>query len=330
MTKNQHFPPPLHTVSFLVFNGFQLLDLAGPLAAFEVASIAHKPARYRLRVSAATAGPVRSSSGATIEAEAVSNFTRDETVIVVGGAGTMSAIKEPALLALLRSAASSGARLCSVCSGSFLLAAAGLLDRRTATTHWRYAPMFASNFPKVRLQPDRIFVQDGSIWTSAGVTAGIDLALALIARDLGEEVARSVAQELVVYHRRMGGQSQHSALLDSDRAGGRFGGLLSWVRDHLALELNVDQLAEQAGMSSRNFARAFRAEFGTTPAKAVERIRVDVARSRLEGGSEPLSTVSRECGFGDPDRMRRAFNRVFGQTPQSLRRLADARTQPEG
>ena len=215
-------------------------------------------------------------------------------------------------------------RIASVCSGAFLLAAAGLLDGRRATTHWSRSQQFARRFPNVRLEPDRIFVRDGAIWTSAGITAGIDLALAMIAEDLGEAIARRTAQQLVVYRRRPGGQSQFSALLEMERPDGRFGALLGWARERLAEPLCVERLAERAAMSPRNFARAFAAETGVTPARAVERLRVEAARERVEADGGPIDAIAGETGFGDPERMRRAFLRAFGQPPQALRRAARA------
>jgi transcriptional regulator GlxA family with amidase domain len=174
----------------------------------------------------------------------------------------------------------------------------------------------------VKVEADRIYIRDGRIWTSAGITAGIDMTLALIAEDLGEDIARSVAQQLVVYHRRPGGQSQFSALMEMGGPEGRFAGLLDWIRRHVAEILTVDRLADQAAMSPRNFARAFTAETGMTPAKAVERLRLEIARERVEGSSEPMDQVARTTGFGDTERMRRAFVRAFGQPPQALRRRA--------
>lgn len=212
----------------------------------------------------------------------------------------------------------------SVCTGAYLLAEAGLLDGRRATTHWGQSERFARRFPQVRLEADRIFVRDGEVWTSAGITAGIDLALALIEDDLGVEVARRTAQELVVHHRRPGGQSQFSALLDMGGVNGRFADLMDWVRERLAERLNVERLADRAAMSPRHFARAFAAETGLTPAKAVERLRLEAARLRVETTHEPIDRVAEAAGFGDPERMRRAFLRAFGQPPQALRRAARA------
>jgi transcriptional regulator GlxA family with amidase domain len=227
-------------------------------------------------------------------------------------------------LAFVRAAAKRGTRIASVCSGACMLAEAGLLDGRRATTHWRRTRHFLAAFPRVKWEPDRIFVRDGNIWSSAGITAGIDLALAMVTEDYGEEIAQKTARQLVLYHRRSGGQSQFSSLLELKAPSGRFGPLLSWAREHLEAPLTVEDLAEQAGMSSRHFTRAFIAETGTTPSKAVERLRIEVARQRVQSSSEAIERVAELTGFRDPERMRRAFIRAFGQPPQSLRRAARA------
>jgi transcriptional regulator GlxA family with amidase domain len=221
-----------------------------------------------------------------------------------------------------KTAARQARRIASVCTGAFVLAEAGLLNGYRATTHWNYCAEFARCFPHVRLEPDRIFTHRDKIWTSAGVTAGIDLALALIGEDLGEDLARRTAQELIVYHRRPGGQSQFSALIEMDRQDGRFATLLHWMRSNLSEPLTVELLAERAGMSPRHFSRAFAAETGLTPAKALERLRVEAARARVESSGDPTDLIGCAVGFTDPERMRRAFVRVFGQPPQALRRAA--------
>jgi len=215
-------------------------------------------------------------------------------------------------------------RVASVCSGAYLLAEAGLLDGKRATTHWGRSEEFARRYPKVRVEPDRIYVREGEVWTSAGITAGIDLALALIEDDLGGDIARRTAQQLVVHQRRPGGQSQFSALLEIGGVNGRFAGLMDWMRERLAEPLGVERLAGQAAMSPRHFARTFTAETGLTPAKAVERLRLEAARVRVEAGHDPIERVAEASGFRDPERMRRAFLRAFGQPPQALRRAARA------
>jgi transcriptional regulator GlxA family with amidase domain len=204
------------------------------------------------------------------------------------------------------------------------LAEAGLLDGRRATTHWRRTRHFVASYPNVKLEADRIFVRDGDIWTSAGITAGIDLALAMIADDLGDDVARAAARHLVVQDRRSGGQSQFSTLLELKTPEGRFAPLLAWAREHLDQPLTVETMAERVAMSTRHFARAFQAETGVTPSKAIERLRLEVARQRVQSGREAIETVARSIGFRDPERMRRAFIRAFGQPPQAVRRAARA------
>jgi transcriptional regulator GlxA family with amidase domain len=309
-------------VGVLIFPDFQLLDAAGPATTFDVAARLTTPPAYRLQMLARVAGPVASSSGVTIMAQSFPDPRLLDTLIIAGGRGTRDASNCEATLGFLREASLEARRVASVCTGAFLLAATGLLNGRQATTHWRLAASFARNYPQIKVSPDRIFVRDGPIWTSAGITAGIDLALALIAEDLGEAVAKRTAQELVVYYRRPGGQSQFSTLLDLDGGGGRFAPLLAWARERLSEPLPVERLADRVAMSPRHFARAFVAETGITPAKAVERMRLEVARERIEGGSVPIDRIARLAGFGDPERMRRAFIRAVGQPPQSIRRGA--------
>jgi transcriptional regulator GlxA family with amidase domain len=245
-----------------------------------------------------------------------------DTLIVSGGMDWRVPAHSARTMAWLKTAARRARRVASICTGAFVLAEAGLLNRRPATTHWDHSAELARCFPKVAVEPDRIFTHKGKIWTSAGVTAGIDLALALIGEDLGEKIARRTAQELVVYHRRPGGQSQFSALVEMDRQDGRFARLLDWMRAHLSEPLTVQRLAEEAAMSPRHFSRAFTAETGLTPAKAVERLRVEAARAQVESSSEPIDRIGNTFGFTDAERMRRAFIRAFGQPPQALRRAA--------
>jgi transcriptional regulator GlxA family with amidase domain len=310
-------------IGVLVFPDFQLLDAAGPISVFEIAArFAGLPPS--IKVVAATPGPVRSSSGVELLARGFRAVRAIDTLIVAGGEGVEAAAKCKNTLAFVRATARRGVRVASVCSGAYILAEAGLLDGRRATTHWRRTRHFLSAYPGVKLEPDRIFVRDGDIWSSAGISAGIDLALALAAEDYGEAIAQEAARQLVLYHRRSGGQSQFSSLLELKAPAGRFGPLLAWAREHLDAPLTVEDLAEQAGMSSRHFSRAFIAETGTTPSKAVERLRVEVARQRVQSSGEPIERVAQLTGFRDPERMRRAFIRAFGQPPQSLRRAARA------
>jgi transcriptional regulator GlxA family with amidase domain len=310
-------------IGVLVFPDFQLLDAAGPISVFEIAARIAGVASS-IKLVAAKPGPVRSSSGVEMVARGLTSSGALSTLLVAGGEGVDTEATRDKTLGFVRAVAKRGVRVASVCSGAFILAEAGLLDGRRATTHWRRTKQFLSAYPHVKLEPDRIFICDGNIWSSAGISAGIDLALALAAEDFGDEVAQETARQLVLYHRRSGGQSQFSSLLELKAPSGRFGALLSWAREHLDAPLTVEDLAEQAGMSSRHFARAFIAETGTTPSKAVERLRIEVARQRVQSSGEAIEQVAQSTGFRDPERMRRAFIRAFGQPPQSLRRAARA------
>lgn len=227
----------------------------------------------------------------------------------------------PRAIELIRTASSGARRTASVCTGAFLLAASGLLDGRRATTHWRYAPKLKALYPAVRVDGDRIFLNDTGDWTSAGMTAGIDMMLALIEEDLRKEIARAVARMLVVYYRRPGGQYQYSSLLDLDPESDRIREALSFAREHLSDRLSVERLAEVADLSVRQFSREFVASTGMTPAKAIERLRVEIARPRIEDGRETLDAIAQTLGFADPERMCQSFIRVMGHTPQELRRL---------
>jgi transcriptional regulator GlxA family with amidase domain len=303
-------------VLLVIFPGLQLLDAAGPIAAFEIANRFVRDA-YRLRVGASAPGLVPSSSGIAMPAEALSGQRGVDTLMVVGGNGTGAAMQDAKLIGAIRRIALRVRRVSSVCSGAYLLAQAGLLEGKRATTHWRRAPDLARRFPNVRVEPNCIYIKEGKVWTSAGVSAGIDLALAMIAEDLGADIAANVAREMVVYAKRPGGQAQHSALLDLDAS--RFAKLNAWMREHLSEDLSVERLAHEAAMSPRNFARAYAAETGVTPAKAVERMRTEAARAALEGGGS-IQEIARRTGFVDPERMRRAFVRLYGAPPAEMRR----------
>jgi len=314
------------TVAFFLFDNFQLLDATGPIAAFEVASHRAGGGAYRIVLAGKASGRARASVGVALDTEALSSIESIDTLIVGGGLGTSNAMSCEETLQSLREANRRARRLCSVCTGSFLLGAAGLLDGLSATTHWEAASELARKFPKVRTCADRIYVRQGRVWTSAGVSAGIDLALALIAEDLGEEIARETARALVVYYRRPGGQSQFSSLLELSCPDHRFADLLDKVRGRLDFRWTVEALAQEAHMSPRQFSRVFGAATGLSPAKAVERLRLESARERVEAGVEPIEVVAVKAGFGDTHRMRRAFIQSFGVPPQSLRRQARAAT----
>lgn len=307
------------TIGIFLYDDFQLLDASGPVTAFEIAG-RMAPDAYRLAILSIGGSPARSSSGIAIETAAVANADAIDTLLVVGGEGSRKAMTCTASTAWLQARAHDTRRMCSVCSGAFVLAAAGLLDNRRATTHWRRAGQLQRRFPAVRVEPDRIHVRDGEVWTSAGITAGIDLALALIADDLGETLARRVAQEMVVYYRRPGGQSQFSVLAELGGETTTFSPLFDWMRSNLSRRLTVEDLAAHMAMSPRNFSRAFAREVGISPAKVVERLRLEAARDRVENSRDPIERIAATTGFRDPERMRRAFVRAFGQPPQAMRR----------
>jgi transcriptional regulator GlxA family with amidase domain len=308
-------------IAILIYPDFQLLDATGPASVFEIAR-RYVPTAPKAQMIAERPGPVRSSSGVEVLASRFKSRSAITTLVVAGGLGVDDTLDCGETLTFVRRLAKRGARIASVCSGAYVLAAAGLLDGRKATTHWCRTQDFVARFPDVRLDPDRIFLRDGNIWTSAGITAGIDLALAMVAEDHGEEVAKDTARQLVLYHRRDGGQSQFSSLLELKSPNGRFGPLLSWIRENLDKPLTVDVLAERAGLSPRQFARVFTAETGSTPSKAIERLRLEVARERVKSSGELIEQIAETTGFRDPERMRRAFVRAFGQPPQSVRRSA--------
>jgi transcriptional regulator GlxA family with amidase domain len=312
-------------IAFVLFPGFQQLDLAGPMAVFEVAQRA-RPGSYDWRLVASTPPAVRSSAGVAWPVQGLPRRLGDlDLVMVIGGDGVDAACRDAVLIRWLQRASRTGARIASICSGSLVLAAAGLLNYRAATTHWSRGRQFATEHPHVRLEPDRIYVREPArrgrpeLWTSAGMTAGIDLCLALVAHDHNEDVAREAARQLVVERRRPGGQSQFSPLLDLQRPDGRFSALLDEVRRDLRQPHGVEDLAARACMSPRHFARCFRDETGATPAQVVERLRVEAARAALEGGAASVLRVAEDCGFGNAERMRRAFLRRLGRPPAAFR-----------
>jgi transcriptional regulator GlxA family with amidase domain len=305
-------------IGVIVFPGFQILDLAA-IAAFELANNQLGEKFYRVDILSEQGGSVDSSCGVRVDSK---RFTpaKFDTVIMTGAVD----IPPPsdALCRFLRSAHRVSRRMASICTGAFALAEAGLLEGRQATTHWHYASELQSRFSQTKVQPDRIFINDGRIWTSAGMTAGIDLALALVEDDLGIETARFIARKLVVYHRRTGGQSQFSALLDLAPKTDRMQKTLSYARANLREPLSVEDLAAVANLSPRQFRRSFKSETGQSPARAIEKMRIEAAQALIETGKHSLDMIARETGFLGRERMRRAFMRTFGQPPQILRRVA--------
>jgi transcriptional regulator GlxA family with amidase domain len=269
-----------------------------------------------------TGGSIRSSIGIGVATDPFDDTNFD--TLIVGGSAVVGSVT-PSLIRFLRRALVRCRRVAATCTGAFILAEAGLLDGRRATTHWSRARELQARFPKVKVEEDRIFITDGPIWTSAGMTAGIDLALAMTEQDLGAGVVRAVARKLVVYHRRAGGQSQFSALLELEPKSDRIQSVLAYAKGNLDKPLTVRQLAGAAHLSPRRFSRAFRAETGQSPARAVENLRIEAARLMMEQSRHPIDVIARQTGFADRDRMRRAFLRAFGQPPQGIRRNARAK-----
>jgi transcriptional regulator GlxA family with amidase domain len=291
-----------------------------PLSVFETANTILEKPMYEVHALSVTGGRIKSSFGMEIETERVTDATFD--TLLIGSPPDVSP-SSPELLAFLQSTLANTRRLASICIGAFILGEAGLLDGRRATTHWLFAKELQSRFPKASVEVDRIFIADGQVWTSAGMTAGIDLALGLVERDIGPEKTREAARTLVLHHRRAGGQSQHSALLDLDAKSDRVQSALQFARRNLGTSLSVEALANAACLSPRQFSRVFRAETGLSPAKAIENLRLEAARLMLEQGRLPIETVAMEAGFGDRERMRRSFLRAYGQTPQAIRNASD-------
>jgi transcriptional regulator GlxA family with amidase domain len=305
----------MQQIGFVLFEGFHIITFAA-MAVFEVANKMLGEARYDVRLLSENGGFVRSSVGALVETEPFPEGRLD--TVIVGGGARLGA-STPAVLDFVRNAPRIARRVASTCIGAFTLAEAGLLDGRKATTHWSHAKQLQKQFPKIRVEEDRIYVEDGDVWTSAGMTASIDLMLALIENDVGVEVSRAVARKLVLYHRRAGGQSQFSALLQMEPKSDRIQTALTFARSNLQKRLAVEDLANAANLSSRQFTRAFVAETGQSPAKAIEKLRVEAARLLIEEGRHPIEVIVRETGFANRERMRRAFLRTFGKPPLAMR-----------
>jgi transcriptional regulator GlxA family with amidase domain len=307
------------TVLFLLFDDVQSLDVTGPLEVFAGAEKG-VPGTYRIRTASLDGGPVRTSGGLTlVPDEALAEADDPHILVVPGGQGTRT--PDPRLTDWLRERGPRANRLVSVCTGAILLARAGLLDGRRATTHWAYCDKLARDHPAIDVEPDPVYVRDGRISTSAGVTAGIDLALALVEEDLGRETALTIARHLVVFLRRPGNQAQFSAQLAAQTAQREpLREVQQWITEHPDADLGVETLAARARLSPRHFARAFRAETGTTPGRYVDRVRIEHARRLLEDTADGVEEVSRAAGYGTPEAMRRAFVRTLGTAPAEYRR----------
>jgi transcriptional regulator GlxA family with amidase domain len=330
-TKSKDLPRPVtRRIGIVAFPGSQILDIAGPLAVFSEANQfcqkEHKGEReaYHIElISTESDRLVDCYCGVNVAAHADFRHVKGkfDTLLIAGGYGVMQVERIDGFLPWLRKTSKGARRVGSVCGGAYALAAAGLLDGRRATTHWYFCQMMAERFPRVQFDADPIFICDGNVYTSAGVTAGIDLALALVEEDWGADIALLVARALVVFLRRPGSQSQFSASLSlqtSDRAPIRE--LQAWLHDNLREPLTVEQMASHAGMSPRNFTRVFAARVGTSPARFVMQIRVEAARRRLEESDQSIELIAEECGFGCAESMRSAFQRLLRVSPQDYRK----------
>jgi transcriptional regulator GlxA family with amidase domain len=317
-------------VVFLVYEGAEALDLVGPQGVFSgatnlggaLAGPASPIARYATEVVAPAGGQITLSSGLTVVAPGIAELTGAiDTLVVIGGIGAARTFEDPQLVAWLRGIASSVRRIASICTGAFLLAKAGLLDGRRATTHWAACARLQQRYPRVVVDPEPVYVRDAHVWTSAGVTTGIDMSLAMVADDYGHEISSEVARWLVVFVERSPRQCQLSPQLAVQAAAKRqpMRELAAWIAEHLDADLSVERLAKRAGMSTRNFSRVFAQETGVTPAAFVLKTRLDGARRALEGRM-PIAEVAQRTGFGSPENLERAFRRELGTTPRDYRR----------
>jgi len=309
----------MHRIGYVLSDGFQMLAL-GTQTVFECANQATGSAFYAIENFSADGGGVRTSLGLSVDTRALGRGSRADTWIVAGVNDPLANPAPPGVLRFLRQRGLQARRVAGVCTGGFVLAEAGLLAGRRATTHWAFARDLRDRFDGIRVEDDRIFVVDGPVWTSAGMTAGLDLALAMVEQDLGNEVARSVARKLVMPQHRSGGQSQHSEMLALAPKSDRIQGVLAYARQNLARALSVEDLAAQANLSPRQFSRVFTAETGQSPARAVEALRLEAARLMIERSRHPMEVIAKETGFRDRRHLREVFLRGFGTPPQAVRR----------
>jgi transcriptional regulator GlxA family with amidase domain len=306
----------VHKIGFVVFPNFQVMGLAA-ITVFEVANLTVGGNSYDITLLSEAGGLIRSSAGFCVETEAFGKAKFDTVMI---GASAQIEPMTPGLLNFVKQSIRTSRRVAAPCTGAFVLAEAGVLDGKRATTHWLFARDLQTRFPALKVEEDRIYIVDGAVWTSAGMTASIDLALAMVEKDHGQEVARSIARKLVIYHRRAGGQSQFSTLLELEPKSDRIQRAIDYASRNLQTALSVEDLAQSAGLSPRQFSRAFKEETGQSPAKAVETLRVEAARLMMEQGRHSMDVIADETGFGDRERMRRSFLRILGQPPQTIRR----------
>jgi len=308
-------------VALVIFPGFQMLDLAA-LSVFEIANLemnhrGHLEPYYQFDIVSSEGGSITTSAGVKIDSQPIGQQPFD--TVMVGGSTDIPS-PHPELINAIRGIADKTRRVASICTGAFILAEAGLLDGHSATTHWGQSAELQKRFPHIRVDQDKIFIHEGKIWTSAGMTACIDLALAMVKEDLGADIVKSVARKLVVYHRRIGGQSQFSTMSELDPDSDRVRKALDFAKQNLCESLSVEQLAEHVHWSPRHFSRAFQHQTGLSPAKAVEKLRIEAAKSMIEAGHSSIAQIALQTGFGDEERMRRAFLRSLGQPPQALMR----------
>ena len=309
----------MHRVGYMLSNGFQILSLATQTV-FEYANVVAGEPFYEVENFSLEGGEVRSSLGLTVGSRALGSNSQADTWIVAGVNNPLDAPSSDAVLGFIQDASTQARRMTAICTGGFVLAEAGLLAGRRATTHWAYARELQRRYPDIRVEEDRIYITDGPMWTSAGMTAGLDLTLAIVEKDLGNEVARSVAHKLVMHQRRAGGQSQHSEMLNLAPKSDRIQNALNYARQHLSRPLSVEELAESVHLSPRQFSRVFTAETGQSPAKAIESLRLEAARLMIEQSRHSLDVIAKETGFRDRRHMREAFIRGFGMPPQAIRR----------
>lgn len=310
----------MQEIGLIVYPDFQVLGLA-MCAVFELANTVEGREVYKVNLLSDGGGLVQTSAGFGVDTLPLALRSFDTLIVM----GDNSAVRiSPELIGYLREAAPATRRIGAICTGAYALAEAGLLDGRRATTHWFHARELQRGYPKVKVEEDRIFINDGKFWTSAGMSACVDLALALLEQDLGSEVARQVSRQLVVYHRRAGGQSQFSVMLELQPKTDRIQAALTYAKANLKADLSVNDLAEVAHLSPRQFSRVFQSETGQSPAKAIENLRVESARLLMESGRHLIDSVAVDTGFGDRERMRRAFIRAFGQPPQAIQRASRA------
>lgn len=309
----------MHKIGYLLTDGFQVMGLATQTV-FEYANKVAGEDFYVVQNFSAEGGDQRSSLGVAIATRKANEAEQIDTWMVCGVGNPLESPSSPEEREFLKRVGKDARRIAAICTGAFVLAEAGLLERRRATTHWYFARDMQTRFPDIQVEDDRIYIVDGAFWTSAGMTAGLDLALAMVEKDLGEDVARGVARNLVMHQHRSGGQTQHSEMLALAPKSDRIQNALNYARRNLARALTIEELAEEVNLSPRQFSRVFTAETGLSPAKAIEGLRLEAARLMIEKSRHPLEIIARETGFRDRRHMREVFIRGFGVPPQSMRR----------